>query len=173
MENLKSIAVNSLVFGVVSITLFILSIVLAIVIGLMWYLPVSGVACGVVGLIFFTKAAGRAKAAKVQDWDGKGLNIGGLVCSITGTSLSAIYAIVIIALLVGSHRSEQSNVDWTNIEMHSIWEGLAAYNIRFNHIPQPRRDCRRWSTRRYLETCQKISGVTTLSTLETPQNRSL
>ena len=63
MENLKSIAVNSLVFGVVSITLFILSIVLAIVIGLMWYLPVSGVACGVVGLIFFTKAAGRAKAA--------------------------------------------------------------------------------------------------------------
>jgi len=103
MEDAKYMAVNSLVFGFVSISLFIMSIILAVVIGLMWYLPASGVALGMGGLLFSSIASKAAKTAEVKDWEGKRLNTGGLVCSIVGTVFSAIFVVVIAAILAGAH----------------------------------------------------------------------
>ena len=86
-------AVTTLVCG-------ILSIVLA-------WLPLAGLALGIVSLV----TARKARAVAVQDPDTYkegGLRTGGLVCGIVGTSLSGVYSLfwilmAIIGLAAGAH----------------------------------------------------------------------
>ena len=75
----KGKAIASLVLGIISICFS--------------YVPILGLACGIIGLVM-------AAGARKEGFDG-GLRKGGLVCSIIGTVFSAIYTLIIL-LVVGT-----------------------------------------------------------------------
>ena len=68
------------------------------------WVPFLGLGCGIIGLIFSLMAKNKAKAENLgETWDGKGMALAGLVCSIIGMAISVIYLIFwIIALSAAS-----------------------------------------------------------------------
>jgi len=91
--NPKSLAVTGMILGICAIVICWLPFV-----G-----PFLGLACGVVGLILSLKAKNKAKADNLgETWDGKGMAMAGLVCSIIGMAVSAIALIVMIIALTAA-----------------------------------------------------------------------
>jgi hypothetical protein len=80
-------AVASLVLGIVSI-----------VISAVPFVCIGALICGIIGLLQSGKAK-RAVAEFPDELGGRGLAVGGFVCSIIGICISSIYCLVTLAVI--------------------------------------------------------------------------
>ena len=78
-------AVSSLVCGIISVVVC--------------WVPIAGLVLGIIGILHHSKAKKNIQA-NPQSFEGGGMAIGGLVCGIVGTVLSAIYNIIYLIALV-------------------------------------------------------------------------